>query len=392
MRRVEIFDTTLRDGEQSPGAAMTPYARLRIARMLAKAGVDTIEAGFPAASPMIAASVSRIAGDVRTARIAALARCNEHDIDEAAEAVKHAASPRIHTFLATSPIHMQHKLRITPEAALQSVADGVRRARNRCEDVEFSAEDATRSEPAFLARIFSVAIAAGARTINVPDTVGFAMPTDMTRLLEYLFANVEGIENVKVSVHTHDDLGLATANALAAVAAGASQVECTINGIGERAGNCALEEIVVALRTRLDAFNADTRFDTGAIRALSRTVSRATRMPVQKNKAIVGANAFAHESGIHQDGVIKERSTYEIIDPNSIGRKTELPLGRNSGRNALFHRAAQLGLEFDESARAKFARAFTVFAERRRVVRDADLIALAKQCHGELVEPSLVEA
>ena len=378
MRAIEIFDTTLRDGEQSPGAAMTPAARLRIARMLAAAGVDTIEAGFPAASPVVARSVEQIAARVRSARVAALARCHARDIDAAGDALARAQAPRIHTFLATSPIHLQYKLRITPEQAIEAIADGVRHARRRCDDVEFSAEDATRSELPFLARAFSAAIAAGASTINVPDTVGFATPADMSALIGYLFAHVDGIENAIVSVHTHDDLGLATANALAAVAAGANQVECTINGIGERAGNCALEEIVVAMRTRPDAFACDVRFDTGAIRALSQAVARATGMRVQKNKAIVGANAFAHESGIHQDGIIKERSTYEIIDPRSIGGSTELPLGRNSGRNALFHRAAQLGLEFDDLSRAHFARAFAAFAERRRVVRDADLITLAQ--------------
>ncbi|MHB8147211.1 MAG: 2-isopropylmalate synthase [Vulcanimicrobiaceae bacterium] len=378
MRAIDIFDTTLRDGEQSPGAAMTPAARLRIARMLAAAGVDTIEAGFPAASPVVARSVAQIATHVRSARVAALARCNARDIDAAGDALARAEAPRIHTFLATSPIHLQHKLRLSQEQALHSVTDGVRHARRRCDDVEFSAEDATRTEPAFLARVFSAAIAAGARTINVPDTVGFATPADMSALIAYLFAHVDGIEDAIVSVHTHDDLGLATANALAAVAAGANQVECTINGIGERAGNCALEEVVVAMRTRPDVFACDVRFDTSSIRSLSHAVARATGMRVQKNKAIVGANAFAHESGIHQDGIIKERSTYEIIDPHSIGRATELPLGRNSGRSALFHRAAQLGLEFDDLSRAQFARAFAAFAEQRRVVRDADLITLAQ--------------
>jgi 2-isopropylmalate synthase len=384
MRSIEIFDTTLRDGEQSPGAAMTQPARLRIARMLAEAGVDTIEAGFPAASPAVARSVAQIAKRVRSTRIAALARCTSADIDAAAEALRDAAAPRIHTFLATSPIHLQHKLRISPDAALQAVDDGVRRARRRCGDVEFSAEDATRSEPAFLARVFSTAIAAGARTINVPDTVGYATPGEMSALIAYLFANVRGIEEVAVSVHTHDDLGLATANALAAIAAGATQVECTVNGIGERAGNCALEEVAVNLRTRSDLYGCEVAFDMRSIRALSDAVARATRMRVQKNKAVVGANAFAHESGIHQDGVIKERSTYEIIDPSSIGGTTELPLGRNSGRTALFHRAARLGLEFDEAGRTQFARAFADFAERRRVVSDADLIALANQVPASL--------
>lgn len=378
MRTIEIFDTTLRDGEQSPGAAMSMAARLRIAEMLADAGVDTIEAGFPIASAAIASSVAQIARHVQTARIAALARCIERDIDAAIEAVSHAKRPRIHVFIATSPIHLEHKLRITEQRAIELATHAVRYARRTCDDVEFSAEDATRSDPAFLARIFSAAIAAGARTINVPDTVGFAAPHEMHTLIGYLMQHVTGIEQAMVSVHTHDDLGMATANALAAVMAGARQVECTINGIGERAGNCALEELVIALRTRQEAFGASTSFDTGALCAISRAVSRATRMPVQKNKAIVGANAFAHESGIHQDGILKERRTYEIIDPRILGESTELPLGRNSGRSALFHRAHRLGLRFDDASRAQFEKAFAAFADRHPVVRDADLIALAR--------------
>jgi 2-isopropylmalate synthase len=379
MRTIEILDTTLRDGEQSPGASMTPAARLRIAKMLAEAKVDTIEAGFPAASAIVAKSVAQIARNVRTARIAALARCVERDIDAAADAVAGAAASRIHVFIATSSIHLEHKLRISREQAIAMAVEGVRYAKRRCDDVEFSAEDASRSDPAFLAEIFAAVILAGARTINVPDTVGYTTPTEMRALITYLRERVDGIENVTISVHTHDDLGMATANALAAITAGASQVECTINGIGERAGNAALEEIVAAVRTRRDAFGCDVAFDLQKIRALSMTVSRATGMRVQRNKAVVGANAFAHESGIHQDGILKERRTYEIIDATTVGQHTALPLGRNSGRHALFERAAKLGIRIDAAGSLAFERAFEQFAEDRRTVEDADLIRLANE-------------
>jgi 2-isopropylmalate synthase len=377
MENVEIFDTTLRDGEQSPGAAMTPSTRLRIARLLDDAGVDTIEAGFPISNEVARKSVSQIARAARSARIAALARCAQEDVDAAAAALAGARRPRIHVFIATSRLHLERKLGVTPERAIEMASQAVRRARMRCDDVEFSAEDATRSEPDFLARIFSVAVASGARTLNVPDTVGYTTPTEMHALISYLRERVIGIENVTISVHTHDDLGMATANALAAVRAGARQVECTINGIGERAGNCALEEVVVALNTRAEFFGCQTRFDTGNLQHISRTVSRGTRMPVQKNKAIVGANAFAHESGIHQDGVLKERSTYEIVDPQSVGRTTTLTLGRNSGRHALFARARALGLEFDEEGQRRFALDFERLAAQRARVSDPELIALA---------------
>ena len=378
MEHVEIFDTTLRDGEQSPGAAMTAATRLRIARMLDDAGVDTIEAGFPISNEISFASVAQIAKRTRNARVAGLARCADEDIDAAARALSHARRPRIHVFIATSPVHLQHKLAISGERAVEMAIAAVERARRYCEDVEFSAEDATRSDPAFLAEIFTAAIAAGAATVNVPDTVGYATPAEMEALIAYLRAHVTGIDRVRMSVHTHDDLGMATANALAAVRAGARQVECTINGIGERAGNCALEEVVVALQTRADLFGARTRFNTATLQRISHTVARGTRMPVQKNKAIVGANAFAHESGIHQDGVLKERSTYEIVDPRTVGRSTTLTLGRNSGRHALFTRATELGLTFDEEGRRRFARAFDQLAARRPSVADADLIELAQ--------------
>ncbi|MGC2130110.1 MAG: 2-isopropylmalate synthase [Candidatus Aquilonibacter sp.] len=377
METIEIFDTTLRDGEQSPGAAMTASTRLKIARLLDEAGVDTIEAGFPISNEVSFQSVRAIAKRTRNARVAALARCMQEDIEAAAKAVAGARRPRIHVFIATSPVHLRHKLGISAERAVEMASDAVRRARTHCDDVEFSAEDATRSDPAFLAQIFSAAVAAGATTLNVPDTVGYITPAEMEALIGYLRTHIAGVERARISVHTHDDLGMATANALAAVRAGARQVECTINGIGERAGNCALEEIVVALQTRADLFGATARFDTANLQHISKTVARGTRMPVQKNKAVVGANAFAHESGIHQDGVLKDRSTYEIVDPRSVGRATTLTLGRNSGRHALFARAGELGLHFDEEGRRRFARAFDRLAARQASVGDADLIELS---------------
>jgi 2-isopropylmalate synthase len=377
METVEIFDTTLRDGEQSPGAAMTASTRLKIARLLDEAGVDTIEAGFPISNDVSFASVKQIAKRTRNARVAALARCNREDIEAAARALAGARRSRIHVFIATSPVHLRHKLGISTERAVEMATDAVERARTYCDDVEFSAEDATRSDSAFLAQIFSAAVAAGATTLNVPDTVGYITPAEMAALIRYLRERIAGIERVRISVHTHDDLGMATANALAAVGAGARQVECTINGIGERAGNCALEEIVVALNTRAELFGAVARFDTSNLQRISKTVARGTRMPVQKNKAVVGANAFAHESGIHQDGVLKERSTYEIVDPRSVGRTTTLTLGRNSGRHALFARAGELGLRFDDEERRRFARAFDRLAAQQASVGDADLLALA---------------
>ena len=377
MDRVYIFDTTLRDGEQSPGASMTPTARLRIAKMLEAARVDVIEAGFPAASPRVARSVTEIAKAVRSTSIAALCRTHAGDIDTAWETLKGAAAPRIHTFIATSDIHLAHKLRISREAAIDATRDAVRRARGYCPDVEFSAEDATRTDRAYLAQIFSVAIAAGATTLNVPDTVGYTTPTEYADLIAYLCEHVEGIENARISVHTHNDLGMATANALAAIGAGARQVECTINGIGERAGNCSLEEVVVAMRVRIDRFNAQTGFDTATLGEISAAVARAAHMPVQKNKAVVGANAFAHESGIHQDGYLKHRNTYEIIDPNTVGRETSLPLSRISGRHALFDRATKLGFAFDVEGKRHFEEAFRSFADQHRLVSDDDLRQLA---------------
>lgn len=377
MERVLIFDTTLRDGEQSPGATMSAPVRLRIATMLAALGVDVIEAGFPAASPAVSGSVAQIARDVPNVAIAALARSTRADVDAAWEALREASAPRIHVFLATSDVHLTNKLGITRADALERIRDTVAYARTKCPDVEFSAEDASRTEPAFLAQAFTAALAAGASTLNAPDTVGYSTPDDVARMIAHLREHVPEIERARLSVHTHDDLGMATANALAGVAAGARQIECTINGIGERAGNCALEEIALALRVRRDAYPFSTGIVTERLGEISRTVARATRMPVQKNKAIVGAHAFAHESGIHQDGVLKDHRTYEILDPASVGAQRRLPLSRNSGRHALFRRLGELGVTLDEGSRAHYARLFADFVAERRDASDEDLIAIA---------------
>ncbi|HEY1726747.1 MAG TPA: 2-isopropylmalate synthase [Candidatus Baltobacteraceae bacterium] len=389
MDRVIIFDTTLRDGEQSPGAAMTPSARLRIAQMLADAKVDVIEAGFPAASPIVVQSVAEIARHVRGASVAALARTTPGDVDAAWEALKDAEAPRIHTFLATSNLHLEHKLRISHDQAVEATAEAVRRAKKYCSDVEFSAEDATRSNWDFLVRIFSAAIKAGATTISFPDTVGYTMPQEYAALTSYLLERVEGIENAVISVHTHDDLGFAVANALSAVQAGARQIECTINGIGERAGNCSLEEVVVGMRVRKDIYNVDTRFDTSALQKISQQVARATRMPVQKNKAIVGAHAFMHESGIHQDGILKHKGTYEIIEPSSVGvEQTKFSISRNSGKHAVLARVRDIGFVFDRAAETKFLDAFGKLAQTRRVVSDGELVRLAQEATGaSLIRP-----
>ena len=318
-RVIQFFDTTLRDGEQTPGVSLNVQEKVEIAKQLARLGVDVIEAGFPIASPGDFAAVQAIAEQVEGPVIAALARALPKDIDRAYEALKAGKRVRIHTFLATSKIHMEHKLRKTPDEVLKMTAEAIRYAKGLVQDVEFSAEDATRSDPAFLAEVFATAIEAGATVINIPDTVGYAMPREFGRLIQYLFDHTPGIDKVTVSVHCHNDLGLAVANSLAAVEQGVTQVECTINGLGERAGNAALEELVMALQTRSDYFNVQTNINTRQIYRTSRLVSSLTGVNVQPNKAIVGENAFAHESGIHQDGVLKERTTYEIMTPNPLG-------------------------------------------------------------------------
>ncbi|HOA23531.1 MAG TPA: 2-isopropylmalate synthase [Aggregatilineales bacterium] len=381
---VRIFDTTLRDGEQSPGATLTSAEKLEVARALAQLGVDVIEAGFPIASPDDFAAVQRIAEEVGNQSVSGreppiicgLARAHEKDILRAWEAVQYAARPRIHTFLATSPIHMKYKLRMDPEEVVERVIAMVSYAKSLCDDVEFSPEDAGRSDPEFLYVVLEEAIKAGATTLNIPDTVGYTTPEEFGGLIRGIMTNVPGIENVIVSVHCHDDLGLATANTLAGIAAGARQAEVTINGIGERAGNTSLEEVVMALRTRRAVYGLDTRIDTTQIARISRMVSNYTGIPVQPNKAIVGANAFAHESGIHQDGMLKHEETYEIMRPEMVGvDRTKLVLGKHSGRHALRARLQELGYELSDEELNRVFKRFKVLADQKTIT-NADLEAL----------------
>jgi 2-isopropylmalate synthase len=376
-----VFDTTLRDGEQSPGASMTRDEKVRIAKQLERMRVDIIEAGFPVASPGDFEAVKAVAEVVQESTVCALARAVEKDIDRAAEAIKPARRSRIHTFIATSPIHMQHKLRMTPEQVLERAVAMVKRARQYTDDVEFSAEDAVRSEIDFLCRIFEAAIAAGARTVNVPDTVGYSVPHAWGERMKTLIERVPNSDRAIWSTHCHNDLGLAVANSLSAVLNGARQVECTVNGLGERAGNASLEEIVMTVRTRQDVFPCDTRIDTTQIVPASRLVSGITGFPVQPNKAIVGANAFAHESGIHQDGVIKKRETYEIMRAEDVGwTANRMVLGKHSGRNAFRQRLKELGIEFrtEDELNSAFER-FKELADKKHEIFDEDLQALVTE-------------
>ncbi len=375
---LHIFDTTLRDGEQSPGCSMNAEEKLRVAQALERLGVDVIEAGFPAASPDDFASVQQIATDIKSSRIAGLARALERDIEAAGKAITPAGDRgRIHTFIATSPIHMEAKLRMSPDEVVTRARDSVRLARNLAAEVEFSAEDAGRSEIDFLCRIVETAIDAGATIINIPDTVGYMTPDEFGQRIRTLIERVPNSDRAIFSVHCHNDLGLAVANSLAAVENGARQVECTINGLGERAGNAALEEIVMILRTRRDRYTIDTRIDTTRIVPTSKLVSKITGSQVQANKAIVGANAFAHESGIHQDGMLKHHKTYEIMTPASVGwSTTRMVLGKHSGRAALSARYAELGVELDrEQLNAVFVR-FKELADKKKEIFDEDLLAL----------------
>lgn len=376
--RLYIFDTTLRDGEQSPGASMTREEKIRIARQLERLGVDIIEAGFAAASPGDADSIRAIAEVIRESTICSLARATERDIRTAGEAIAPAAHKRIHTFIATSPLHMEKKLNMSPDQVVEAAVKAVLLAREYTDDVEFSAEDALRSEPDFLVRIFTEVIKAGASTINVPDTVGYAVPHLTEAFFRDLISRTPGADRVIWSAHCHNDLGMAVANSLGAVLGGARQVECTINGLGERAGNASLEEVVMAVKTRKDIFDLETRIDSTQIVPASKLVSTITGYPVQPNKAIVGANAFAHESGIHQDGILKNRATYEIMSAESVGwSANRLTLGKLSGRNAFKTKLHELGitLESEESLNAAFAR-FKALADRKREIFDADLHAL----------------
>ncbi|MFQ5514606.1 MAG: 2-isopropylmalate synthase [Myxococcota bacterium] len=376
--RVWIFDTTLRDGEQAPGCSMNLDEKLILARQLAKLGVDVIEAGFPIASPGDFEAVRRVAQEVRGPIICGLARTGAADIDRAWEALREAERPRIHTFIATSEIHMRDKLRMGPDQVLEEVGRAVERARSHCPDVEFSAEDATRSDWDFLVRVYGRAIEAGASTLNVPDTVGYTTPQEFAELIRHLRAHVPGAENVRFAVHCHDDLGLSVANSLAAIRSGARQVECTLNGIGERAGNTAVEEVVMALRTRREFFECcDTRIVTRELYPASRLLSQIIGIAVPPNKAIVGDNAFAHEAGIHQHGVLSNRLTYEIMTPESVGRgSSELVLGKHSGRHALASRLRELGIDPEKIDFEQAFERFKALADAKKTVYNEDLEAL----------------
>lgn len=379
--RLIIFDTTLRDGEQSPGASMTQDEKIRIAKMLEKMQVDVIEAGFPIASAGDFAAVKAVAETVKDSTVCGLARALDKDIDGAGNALKNANSGRIHTFIATSPIHMQHKLRMQPDQVVQQAVHAVKRARQYTDNVEFSAEDAGRSELDFLCRIIEAVIDAGARTINIPDTVGYNIPHQFGHLIAQLLDRIPNADKAVFSVHCHNDLGLAVGNSLSAVLNGARQVECTINGLGERAGNASLEEVVMAVRTRQDVFSCDTRIDATHIVPTSRLVSSVTGFPVQPNKAIVGANAFAHESGIHQDGVLKARETYEIMRAQDVGwHDNKIVLGKHSGRNAFKTRLQELdiALDSDEALNAAFRR-FKDLADRKHEIFDEDLMVIVSE-------------
>ncbi len=376
--RLIIFDTTLRDGEQSPGASMTREEKVRIARQLERMCVDVIEAGFPAASPGDFDAVKAVADHIKDSTVCALARATESDIRRAAEALKGAASGRIHTFIATSPIHMEKKLRMEPSQVIEHAVEAVRFARQFTDNVEFSPEDAGRSDVDFLCRVLEAVIDAGATTLNIPDTVGYAIPDQFGELIRTLRTRIPNSDKAIFSVHCHNDLGLAVANSLSAVRNGARQVECTINGLGERAGNAALEEIVMAVRTRGDVYGCDTRIDTTQIVPASRLVASVTGFAVQPNKAIVGANAFAHESGIHQDGVIKHRETYEIMRAEDVGwRENRLVLGKHSGRNAFKKRLTEIGIELEseDAMNIAFSR-FKELADKKHDIFDEDLHAL----------------
>ncbi|MDR3247500.1 MAG: 2-isopropylmalate synthase [Treponema sp.] len=375
---VRIFDTTLRDGEQSPGCSMNPQEKLEVAKRLEKLGVDVMEAGFPASSPGDLESVKAIAGIIKDSTVAGLCRSLEKDIDTAREALAHAVSPRVHIFLATSPIHMEYKLKMTEDQVLEQAVSAVKYAKKFCSDIEFSAEDAFRSDPGFVCKVFGAAIAAGASTVNFPDTVGYAMPVEFGERIRYIKEHTPGMENAWLSVHCHNDLGLAVANSLAAIQNGATQAECTINGIGERAGNASLEEIVMSLRVRKDLFNIDSRIDTTQIYTASRLVSQVTGVKVQPNKAIVGENAFAHEAGIHQHGVLVNRATYEIMTPQSVGiSRNQMVLGKHSGRHAFEERLKDLGFTVDAETLETIFAQFKDLADKKKVVSDRDIEALA---------------
>ena len=380
--RITVFDTTLRDGEQSPGCSMNHQEKLRLAHQLDRLGVDVVEAGFPIASEGDFAAVKAIASVIRRPIIAGLARACRPDIERAWEALQDAALPRIHVFLATSDIHLQYKLRLTRDQCLAQARDAVRFAKSLCGDVEFSPEDATRTDPDFLCKVLEAVVEAGATTLNIPDTVGYTVPAEFGELISTIRRRVKGIDNVTISAHCHNDLGMAVANTMAAIAAGARQVECTINGIGERAGNAALEEIVMAMRVRRDRYPYETGIAGEQLFAASQMLSEITGVPVQPNKAVTGRNAFAHEAGIHQDGVLKNPLTYEIMTPQSVGvPDSKLVLGKHSGRHALSIRCEQLGYQFDRRALDDIYRRFVRLADKIKHVEDHHLLELIRDTH-----------
>lgn len=380
--RITVFDTTLRDGEQSPGCSMNHQEKLRLAHQLDRLGVDVIEAGFPIASDGDFEAVKAISAVVRRPIIAGLARASWPDIERAWEALQDAAHPRIHVFLATSDIHLQYKLRITREQCLAQAREAVAFAKSLCPDVEFSPEDATRTDPEFLCQVLEAVVAAGATTLNIPDTVGYTIPSEFGELISTIRRRVKGIENVTISAHCHNDLGMAVANTMAAISAGARQVECTINGIGERAGNAALEEIVMAMRVRRDRYPYEVGIAGEHLFLASQMLSEITGVPVQPNKAVTGRNAFAHEAGIHQDGVLKNPLTYEIMTPQSVGvPDSRLVLGKHSGRHALAIRCEQLGYKFDRRALDDIYRRFVRLADKIKHVEDHHLLELIRDTH-----------
>ncbi len=386
-RQITIFDTTLRDGEQSPGCSMNLDEKLEVAQALADLGVNVIEAGFPITSPGDFEAVREISRTVSGATICGLARCHERDIDRAWEALRDGNDVRIHVFLATSAIHREFKLKMDKEEIIRRAVEGVTRAKAYCDNIEFSPEDAARTEIDFLCQVVESAISAGATTVNIPDTVGYATPAHFANVISSLVNRVPNIDQAVISVHCHNDLGLAVANSLAAVENGAGQIECTINGLGERAGNCSLEEVVMALRTRGDYYGADTRINTPRLVPTSRLVSNITGMVVQRNKAIVGRNAFAHEAGIHQDGMLKERTTYEIMRPEDVGfTHTDLVLGKHSGRAALADRAKALGYHLSEDQLVVVFEDFKALADKKKEVYDGDIAALIEQRKSQIVD------
>ncbi len=374
-RTVKIFDTTLRDGEQSPGSSMNLKEKLEMARQLEQLGVDIIEAGFPMASPEDFEAVQAVARQIKTCQVAALCRATQADIDRAAQALRDAASPRLHMFIATSPIHMEYKLRMSPQEVLQRIESSVRYARGLCEDVQFCAEDASRSDREFLLKALQIAAQAGAGTLNITDTVGYAAPEEIFELVSYLREHLP--QNVTLSIHCHNDLGCAVANTLAALRAGALQAECTVNGIGERAGNTSLEEVVMALHTRRETYHIDTNIRTRQLYRTSKLLSTITGVPVPRNKPIVGANAFAHESGIHQHGVMNNRSTYEILSPEEVGiYQNRMVLGKHSGRHALEERLFEMGYQISSRHLDEVFERFKLLADRKRTITDRDIEAL----------------